>query len=67
MDQSNERLTMSVAEFALLSGVSKATAYDLIKRNKFPVSVLRIGAKRVLLSRREVYDYLNGQKKENLK
>ena len=61
MDQSNARLTMSIPEFAAAMGVSAATAYDLAKRNKLPVKVLRIGEKRMFVSRREVYDYLNGQ------
>jgi predicted DNA-binding transcriptional regulator AlpA len=65
MNQTNDKLTCSIKEFAALSGISAATAYDLAKRNKLPVKVLRIGEKRMFLSRREVYDYLNGQKKDN--
>jgi len=65
MDQTSNKLTMSLKEFAALSGISAATAYDYAKRDKLPVKVLRIGEKRMFLSRREVYDYLNGMKNEN--
>jgi predicted DNA-binding transcriptional regulator AlpA len=64
MEQTDtERLTMTIHEFSAVSGISAATAYDLAKRNKLPVRVLRIGDKRMFVSRREVYDYLNGRTK----
>lgn len=56
-----EKLTMTIPEFAKAMGVSKATIYDLAKRDKLPVKVLRIGEKRMVLSRRSVEDFLNGQ------
>ena len=65
MDQTSNKLTMSIKEFAALSGISAATAYDLAKRNKLPCKVLHIGEKRMFLSRREVYDYLNGRTLES--
>ena len=66
MKNSNaERLTMTIHEFAAVAGCSAATAYDLAKRNKLPVPVLRIGEKRMFLSRRAVDEWLNSKKNED--
>jgi predicted DNA-binding transcriptional regulator AlpA len=60
MDQSDDKLTMSIPEFAAAMGVSKATAYDLAKRDALPVKVLRIGEKRMVVSRKAVLALLEG-------
>ena len=59
-----EKLTMSIPEFAVAVGVSKATAYDLAKRDKLPVKVLRIGEKRMVVSRKAVLALLEGKGNE---
>ena len=59
-----EKLTMSIPEFAAAVGVSKATAYDLAKRDKLPVKVLRIGEKRMVVSRKAVLALLEGKGNE---
>jgi len=62
MDQSNtERLTMTLPELATALSCSKATIYDLAKRNKLCVPVLHIGEKRLVVSRKAVTDYLEGK------
>ncbi len=48
-----EKLTMSIPEFAQATGISKNLAYDLARRDKLPVPVIHLG-KRLLLSRRAV-------------
>jgi len=60
-----EKLTMSIPEFAVAVGVSKATAYDLAKRDKLPVKVLRIGEKRMVVSRKAVLALLEGKGNDN--
>ena len=49
--ENNERLTMTIAEVAQALGISKALAYNLARRDELPVKVLRIGQKRLLVSR----------------
>jgi excisionase family DNA binding protein len=67
MDQGDGKLTMSLPEFAAAMGVSKATIYDLAKRNKLPVPVLHIGEKRLLVSRKAVMTLLEGKGNETPK
>lgn len=49
--ENTERLTMTIAEVAKALGISRALAYDLARRDELPVKVLRIGQKRLLVSR----------------
>lgn len=58
----NERLTMTIIEFAELSGISKNLAYDLARRDKLPMPVIKLG-KRMVLSRRAVLACLEGNGK----
>ena len=57
--QDSERLTMSIPEFASVSGISKNLAYSLARQDSLPVPIIRLG-KRMVLSRRAVERLLNG-------
>ncbi len=57
--QQNDRLTMTIPEYAALHGISRGLAYELAKQNALPVRVLRFG-RRLLVSRAEVERVLNG-------
>lgn len=52
-------ITLSLAEAADLLGISRNTAYALVKSNEFPVPVLRVG-KQLKVSRQAVEDFVNG-------
>ena len=52
------RLTLSVAEVALMLGVGQSTVYDSIRRGDFPVPVTRVGA-RLLVSRAALLELLS--------
>ena len=65
MENSHERLTMTLPELATALSCSKATIYDLAKRDKLPVPVLRIGEKRLVVSRKAVLDYLGNNESLN--
>lgn len=58
MDAS-ERLTMTIPEFAKATGCSKNLAYLLARADKLPVPVIKIGSKRMCVSRRAVEKLLN--------
>lgn len=57
--QNNERLTMTIPEFAKATGVSKNLAYDLARRGELPVPIIHLG-RRMVLSRRAVLALLDG-------
>lgn len=57
--ETNKRLTMTLLEFASLSGISKNLAYSLAKQDCLGVKIIRLG-KRMLLSRKAALDLLNG-------
>lgn len=59
----NERLTMTIPEFAKATGCSKNLAFRLARQNKLPVEVIYIGEKRMCLSRRAVLALLEGEKR----
>lgn len=52
--QNNERLTMTIPEFAEATGCSRNLAYLLARQDKLPVPVIKIGSKRMCVSRRAV-------------
>jgi len=60
--QDNQRLTMTIPEFAEAAGISKNLAYDLARREKLPVPVIKLG-KRMVLSRKAVLALLEGDGK----
>lgn len=55
-----ERLTVSIPEFADLAGISKNQAYLLAQRDALGVKVIRLG-KRYVLPRRAVLRLLEGE------
>jgi predicted DNA-binding transcriptional regulator AlpA len=65
--KSNSRLTMTIPEFAAAIGCSRNLAYSLARQDKLPVHVIRLGAKRLVVSRRAVEQLLNGEVDSNAK
>jgi len=64
--QNNERLTLTISEFAEATGCSRNLAFRLARQNKLPVEVIFIGEKRMCVSRRAVEALLSGKcQKEN--
>jgi len=62
----DERLTMTIPEFASATGISKNLAYSLAREGRLPVPVIKLG-KRMVLSRRAVLALLGGNgKPENI-
>lgn len=59
----DNRLTMTIPEFAEATGCSRNLAYLLARADKLPVPVIRLGEKRMCVSRRAVLRLLsdNGQ------
>jgi excisionase family DNA binding protein len=45
------RATYTVEEAATLLGIGRTLAYDLIRRGEFPVPVIRLGARRIVVPR----------------
>jgi len=63
--KSNSRLTMSIPEFAAATGCSRKLAYSLARKDKLPVPVIKLGAKRLVVSRRVVERLLDGEVNRN--
>lgn len=61
--RTDEKLTMGIPEFARAASISLGLAYDLARRDKLPVRVIKLG-KRLVLSRRAVLDLLSGKENE---
>ena len=59
--QENERLTMSIPEFARVCSISRGLAYDLARRDALPIPVIKLG-RRMVLSRRAVEALLKAGK-----
>lgn len=45
-------LTMTIPEVARVLGISRGLAYDLANRDELPVKVIRLGEKRMVVSRK---------------
>lgn len=60
--ENNERLTINIPEVAKALGISRGLAYDLARRDKLPMPVIRPG-KRMVLSRARFEAWLNGDGK----
>ena len=60
----NERLTMTIPEFAAATGCSRNLAYSLARHDKLPVPVIRLGERRMCVSRRSVLLLLEGNDNE---
>ena len=54
-----ERLTMNLSEFAKATGCSRGLIYNLARRDRLPVKVIRLG-RRMVLSRKAVEVLLSG-------
>ncbi len=52
--ESNERLTMTISEFAQATGISRNLAYLLARQDSLPVPVIKLGSKRMMVSRKAV-------------
>lgn len=59
-----DTLTMTIPEVARALGISRGLAYELAKRDELPVKVLRLGEKRMVVSRRALEDLLSGRQNE---
>ncbi len=57
----DDRLTMTIPEFAAATGCSRNLAYSLARQDKLPVPVIKLGAKRLVVSRRAVERLLDGE------
>jgi predicted DNA-binding transcriptional regulator AlpA len=55
-----ERLTLSIPEVAKALGISRGLAYDLARRDALPVPVIKLGEKRMVVSRKAVLTLLEG-------
>lgn len=62
MADKTERLTMTIPEFAELSGISKNLAYSLAREDRLPIPVIKLG-KRMVLGRKTVLALLEGDGK----
>ena len=65
--ENSERLTMTIPEFAAATGCSKNLAYSLARRDSLPVPVIKVGQKRMVLSRKAVLALLEGKDNETKK
>ncbi len=55
-----DTLTMTIPEVAKALGISRGLAYELAKRDELPVKVLRLGEKRMVVSKRALERMLEG-------
>ncbi len=61
--QTNEPLTLTIRETAIVLGISKNLAYDLARRGELP-GVIRLGKKRIVISRAQLERLLLGNKED---
>jgi predicted DNA-binding transcriptional regulator AlpA len=54
---------MQITEVAKVLGISRALAYDLARRDELPVPVIKLGSKRMVVSRRSIQQLLEGNDK----
>jgi len=64
MIDTNKRLVLSIPEAAAELGVSKTLAYSLARQGKLP-GALRIGQRRLVVSRFQLEAYLRGEAKND--
>jgi len=53
-------LTLTIPEVARALGISRGLAYELANRNELPVPVIRLGEKRIVVSRVQLEKLLQG-------
>jgi predicted DNA-binding transcriptional regulator AlpA len=58
----DERLTVNIKTAAAMLGISKNLAYSLAKRGQLP-GALRLGQKRIVVSRAQLENLLRGEVK----
>ena len=58
--QDNEKLTMTIPEFAEATGASRNLCYSLARANRLPVPVIFLGEKRMVVPRKAVLALLEG-------
>ena len=59
--QDSECLTLTIAETAELLGISRNLAYSLAKRDELPVKVIRLGERRMVVSRKALMALLDNE------
>ncbi len=60
-----EKLTLTIAEAGKALGISRGLAYQLAREGKLP-GAIRLGAKRLIVSRVQFEAWLNGDGKATL-
>ncbi len=55
-----EDLTMTIPEVAKALGISRGTAYSLARQDLLPVPVIKLGSKRMVVSRHALERLLSG-------
>jgi predicted DNA-binding transcriptional regulator AlpA len=60
-EKRDDRLTLSIPEFAAMTGCSRHLAYYLARQDKLPVPVIKLGDKRLVVSRKAVERLLSGE------
>ena len=58
----NERLTMTITEFAGLTGCSRNLAFSLARKDQLPIPVIFVGQRRMVVSRAAVMALLADRK-----
>ena len=61
-----DSLTMTIPEVAKTLGISRGLAYELAKKDELPIKVLRLGEKRMCVSRLAVLTLLDGNSQSKL-
>jgi len=60
----SQKLTLSIPEAAAVLGISKNLAYELARQRKLP-GCLKIGQRRLVVSRFQLEAYLRGEAKND--
>lgn len=60
----SERLTLTIKQTAAILGISKNLAYQLAREGKLP-GVIKLGDKRLVVSRIQLENLLQGEAKSN--
>ena len=55
-----ENLIMTIPEVAKALGISRGTAYSLARQGQLPIPVIKLGEKRMVVSRRALERLLSG-------
>lgn len=64
--ENSERLTMTIPELSKTMSISKNLCYELAKTDRLPVPVIRLGQKRMCVSRKAVEALLSATKNGNV-